>query len=210
MRRGLAAIVLALTLAPAAAAHVDDPAQLAFEWPAQGRVTTPFGWTAEGRWHAGLDIGSLQSLEVRAAAPGRVRLVGTPAGFLGYGNVVLVALGGPFETVYAHLASARVSPGDTVDAGEQIGVAGCTGWCTGTHLHFELRERGQAIDPSFLLPAFGAGSIWVTNREGRTVQRISPATNRVTKALRFPGGGKPAGIAFSRGGSGSATTSGRR
>src|SRR5207247_2618014 len=48
--------------------------------------------------------------------------------------------------------------------------------------------------------AFGAGSIWVTNREGRTVQRVAPATNRVTKTLRFPGGGKPAGIAFSGGG----------
>src|SRR5205823_4647184 len=89
--------------------------------------------------------------ELRPGAPGRVRLVGAPAGFLGYGNVVVVALGGPFETVYAHLASARVSPGETVDAGEPIGVAGCTGWCTGTHLHFELRERGQAIDPSFLM-----------------------------------------------------------
>src|SRR5207248_10936479 len=104
MRLGLAAVVLALMLAPAASAHVDDPAQLAFEWPAQGRVTTPFGWTAEGRWHAGLDLGSLQSLEVRAAAPGRGRLVGAPAGFLGYGNVVVVALGGPFEPVDGPLA----------------------------------------------------------------------------------------------------------
>src|SRR5438105_11567955 len=152
MRRGLAAVVLALTLAPAAAAHVDDAAQVAVQWPAEGRGTAPFGWTAEGRWHAGLDIGSLRSLEVRAAAAGRVRLAGTPTGFLGYGNVVVVALGGPFEAVYAHLESARVKPGDVVDAGQPIGVAGCTGWCTGTHLHFELRERGQAIDPSFLLP----------------------------------------------------------
>src|SRR5207237_9930962 len=138
MRLGLAAVGLALARAPAASAHVDDPAQLAVRWPAQRRVTTPFGWTAEGRWHAGLDIGSLQSLEVRAAAPGRVRLVGAPAGFLGYGNVVVVALGGPFETVYAHLASARVSPGETVDAGEPIGVAGCTGRGPAADVHFDL------------------------------------------------------------------------
>ena len=152
MRRALGVIVLALACAPAAAAHVDGPAQLAFEWPAVGTVTTPFGWTPEGRWHPGLDIGILRSLDVRAAASGRVRLVGTPIGFEGYGNVVVVGVGGPFETVYAHLSSARVRPGEVVDAGQPIGIAGCTGWCTGTHLHFELRERGQAIDPSLLLP----------------------------------------------------------
>jgi murein DD-endopeptidase MepM/ murein hydrolase activator NlpD len=147
-----AALTLALAFAPAAAAHVDEPDQLAFEWPARGTITTPFGWTAEGRWHAGLDIGTLRSLDVRAAARGRVRLVGTPIGFEGYGNVVVIGVGGPFETVYAHLAAESVRLGQLVDAGDRIATAGCTGWCTGTHLHFELRERGQAIDPSFLLP----------------------------------------------------------
>src|SRR5919108_5317195 len=107
MRRALWGIVFALVAAPVASAHVEDPLQLAFEWPAQGTVTTPFGW-AEGRYHPGLDIGLLRSLSVRAAAPGRVRLVGTPAGFDGYGNVVLVDVLGPYQTLYAHLASARV------------------------------------------------------------------------------------------------------
>ena len=151
MRRILAAIVVALALAPAAGAHVDSPAQLSFQWPAQGTVTSPFGWT-EGRWHPGLDIGILQSTAVTAAAPGRVLLVGMPTGFDGYGNVVVVGVGGPFETIYAHLSLPKVKRGQVVETGDPIGVAGCTGWCTGTHLHFELRERGQAIDPSFLLP----------------------------------------------------------
>jgi murein DD-endopeptidase MepM/ murein hydrolase activator NlpD len=152
VRRLLATFVLALVLAPAAAAHVDGPLQLALDWPAQGTITTPFGWTAEGRWHAGLDIGILQSLDVRAAAPGRVRLVGTPSGYSGYGNVVVVGVGGPYETLYAHLSRALVRPGELVAADQPIGIAGCTGWCTGTHLHFELRDRGRAIDPTFLLP----------------------------------------------------------
>jgi murein DD-endopeptidase MepM/ murein hydrolase activator NlpD len=151
VRQILAALLFALTLAPAAAAHVDGPAQLALQWPADGAVTAPFGWT-EGRWHPGVDIGTLRSLDVRAAAPGRVLLAGTPTGFEGYGNVVVVGVGASFETIYAHLASARVRTGEVVEAGEPIGIAGCTGWCTGTHLHFELRERGRAIDPAFLLP----------------------------------------------------------
>jgi murein DD-endopeptidase MepM/ murein hydrolase activator NlpD len=151
VRRILAAIVLALALPPAAAAHVDSPAQLSFDWPAQGTVTSPFGWT-EGRWHPGLDIGILRSLAVTAAAPGRVRLVGTPRGFEGYGTVVVIGVGGPYDTIYAHLSLPKVKPGQVVETGEPIGVAGCTGWCTGTHLHFELRERGRSIDPSFLLP----------------------------------------------------------
>jgi murein DD-endopeptidase MepM/ murein hydrolase activator NlpD len=151
MRRGLCTAALALAVAPPASAHVDDPVQLTLRWPASGTLTTPFGWT-EGRYHPGLDIGILHAPAVRAAAPGRVALVGTPAGFDGYGNVVVVDVRGPFETLYAHLASATVRPGALVAAGDLLGVAGCTGWCTGTHLHFELREGGVALDPLPLLP----------------------------------------------------------
>ena len=151
MRRALCGVVGMLVLAPAASAHVGDPIQLAFQWPAQGTVTIPFGWT-EGRHHPGVDIGSLRSLSVRAAAPGRVRLVGTPTGFSGYGSIVLVDTLPPFQTLYAHLASVGVRQGQWVSAGQPLGVARCTGWCTGTHLHFELRERGRPVDPLPLLP----------------------------------------------------------
>jgi murein DD-endopeptidase MepM/ murein hydrolase activator NlpD len=149
--RGVCMVVVALVLAPAASAHVEDPVQLTLEWPAQGTLTTPFGFT-EGRYHPGLDIGILRSLTVRAASPGRVRLVGTPSGFDGYGSVVLVDALGSFQMLYAHLASAGVRAGQRVVAGQPLGVAGCTGWCTGTHLHFEVRARGRAVDPLPLLP----------------------------------------------------------
>jgi murein DD-endopeptidase MepM/ murein hydrolase activator NlpD len=115
-------------------------------WPASGTVTSPFGDDG-GRWHPGIDIGILRSLEVRAAFPGRVIAVGEPPGFEGYGNVVQVALGGGYTALYAHLASWSVRVGEQVEAGRPIATAGCTGWCTGTHLHFEMRLGGRAVDP---------------------------------------------------------------
>ncbi len=115
-------------------------------WPAQGTVTGPFGYDA-GRWHPGIDIGILRSLVVRAAQPGRVVAVGSPRGFEGYGTLVEVALGRGYVALYAHLAQAGVRVGDEVAAGERIGIAGCTGSCTGTHLHFELRRFGRPVSP---------------------------------------------------------------
>lgn len=115
-------------------------------WPAQGTITGPFGYDG-ARWHPGIDIGILRSLTVRAAQPGRVVAVGSPSGFEGYGTIVEVALGRGYDALYAHLARARVRVGDEVWAGQRIGIAGCTGWCTGTHLHFELRHFGRPVSP---------------------------------------------------------------
>ena len=153
MRSLVAAVAAALLLAPAASAHTDNPKQISFVWPAQGAVTTTFGPQADGSFHPGLDIGSLTSLAISAAAPGVVLAVGAPPGYEGYGNIVLVDLGGGVEALYAHLASWSVAEGDNLASGDPIGVAGCTGWCTGTHLHFELRSGGQPFDPLPLLPS---------------------------------------------------------
>jgi murein DD-endopeptidase MepM/ murein hydrolase activator NlpD len=142
-------MVLALVFAAPAQAHTDSPHQLSLDWPAQGTVTSPFGRDG-ARPHSGIDVGILRSLDVRAAASGRVTAVGYQTGYEGYGNLVLVDVGRPFETLYAHLAQATVRVGQVVAAGERLGVAGCTGWCTGTHLHFELRRGGAAIDPMAL------------------------------------------------------------
>ena len=70
-----------------------------------------------------------------------------PPGFEGYGNLVKVSLSGGWVALYAHLASWRVHVGEQVSAGQRLGTAGCTGWCTGTHLHFELRHRGRPVNP---------------------------------------------------------------
>jgi len=122
--------------------HLTQAQTLEFSWPAEGTITTPFT-----TYHHGLDIGILRSLDVRAAAPGKVVSVGEVTTFEGYGNIVLVQVTPDVVTLYAHLASMKVHAGQTVTRGEMLGVAGCTGYCTGVHLHFEVRENGVAVDP---------------------------------------------------------------
>jgi murein DD-endopeptidase MepM/ murein hydrolase activator NlpD len=146
LRRALVLFVLVLAWPAGASAHTDGLRQLELSWPADGTVTSPFGRDG-GRWHPGLDIGILRSLEVTAAAPGLVTRVGEPRGYEGYGELVEVNVGDGYSLLYAHLAGARVRVGDYVTAGERIATAGCTGWCTGTHLHLEMRRGGLALSP---------------------------------------------------------------
>lgn len=141
---GVAAIIIALVLhAHGGRALQSVPAQPV--WPATGTITSPFGRDGY-RWYPGIDIGSLRSLTVRAADPGVVENVGEPAGFYGYGNIVEIRYE-KYDELYAHLASWHVKVGQKVWAGEPIAIAGCTGFCTGTHLHFEVRLRGTAVSP---------------------------------------------------------------
>lgn len=146
-------IAVMLVFPASASARIADGAGLGFLWPADGIVSSPFGPRAGG-FHPGIDIGSLQNLTVRAASSGRVAAVGSVIGYEGYGNVVVLDLGGGFTSVYAHLAKATARVGSLVSRGQTIGIAGCTGWCDGTHLHFELRDDGRPMDPASF---FGAG-----------------------------------------------------
>ena len=152
MLRLAAAGLSALVCAGPAAAHTDGGWGLTLAWPAQGTVTRGFGWDATmSEFHTGVDIGSLRSLDVVAAAPGVVEATGYAYGYEGYGKIVLVDLGGGLEALYAHLESVAVPVGSWVAVGAHLGEAGCTGYCTGTHLHFEVRQDGVAIDPTPLL-----------------------------------------------------------
>jgi murein DD-endopeptidase MepM/ murein hydrolase activator NlpD len=146
------AAVAALAFAAPARAHTDAVWQLSFVWPASGLVSRGFGWDGPA-WHPGIDIGSLRSLDVRAAAPGVVEDAGFEGGFKGYGKIVLVDVGGGYEALFAHLSKVEVKPGEQVETGQMLGLAGCTGRCHGTHLHFEVRWHGTAIDPTLLMPA---------------------------------------------------------
>ncbi len=112
-------------------------------WPVTGVVTSNFGprW---GRQHNGIDIAANTGTPVIAVAAGTVVGAG-PSG--GFGNLVLVDHGGGLVSAYAHLNSINVSNGQRVSAGNSVGTVGCTGSCTGPHLHFEMRVNGVAYNP---------------------------------------------------------------
>jgi murein DD-endopeptidase MepM/ murein hydrolase activator NlpD len=147
LRSALVVLLASLVVAPAASARLDSAARLQMVWPASGTVTARFGeWRGSHR-HAGIDIGMLRTLQLRAVTAGVVKKTGYAAGYDGYGKVVVLDLPGPYTALYAHLSSVRVKPGQHVRKGQRLGVAGCTGSCTGTHLHFEVRKRGVPLNP---------------------------------------------------------------
>ena len=148
----LAVLLLFLAAAPSASARIDDAARLQMVWPANGIVTSQFGEWRGGRRHDGIDIGMLRTLRLRAVTSGVVQSTGYSGGYEGYGLIVVLDLPGPYTALYAHLASVRVRPGQRVRKGQRIGLAGCTGSCSGTHLHFEVKRAGVSINP---LPFLG-------------------------------------------------------
>lgn len=96
------------------------------------------------RRHLGVDYGAPTGTPVRVVADGVVEFAGVQNG---YGNVIYVQHRGNRVTVYAHLSRMHVRKGQRVSQGDHIGAVGSTGWATGPHLHFEIREDGRQVDP---------------------------------------------------------------
>lgn len=116
--------------------------------PVKGTVSSGFGMRND-RPHEGVDILARRGTPVRAAGYGLVIYAGD--GMRGYGNVVVLDHGEEITTLYGHLHDIQVQSGDAVGQGQKIGTVGSTGNATTTHLHFELRVGGDAIDPESIL-----------------------------------------------------------
>lgn len=119
---------------------------------AAAEITSPFGWrvnpiTGEEEFHSGIDIACEYGTPVGAMLPGRVVYT---ADFGGYGNCVILAHEGGYNTLYAHLAEITAVYDTWVEGGDVIGYAGSTGFSTGPHLHLELWDNGEYADPLYL------------------------------------------------------------
>lgn len=126
-----------------------------FVWPAGGgatHVSSYFGRRSLNGWHGGMDItrpgGKSMGCPVYAAEAGTVKLA--KAGGSGYGYHVIIDHGNGLQTLYGHMkaGSLKVTAGQKVKRGQQIGQIGSTGFSTGPHLHFEVRVNGTKVNPA--------------------------------------------------------------
>lgn len=117
-----------------------------FMWPTTfQQISTHFAW-----WHPGIDMSNLSGPPVSSADGGTVVVAGWPDNY-GYGNRVIVDHGNGYQTLYAHLSNIYVGVGQVVSRGQVVGQMGSTGRSTGTHLHFEIRYKGVAVNPLAIL-----------------------------------------------------------
>ncbi|ODA41116.1 M23 family metallopeptidase [Desulfosporosinus sp. BG] len=125
-------------------------------WPLPGyyEISDPFGWrthpiTHKQSLHTGTDIIAPSGTKIHAAGAGVVIMAGWNTA---YGNMIIIDHGGGVSSLYGHQSSLNVTEGQSVQANQVIGYVGSTGWSTGSHLHFEIREGGNPTDPLRFFP----------------------------------------------------------
>ncbi|NLC84974.1 MAG: peptidoglycan DD-metalloendopeptidase family protein [Ruminococcaceae bacterium] len=136
-----------------------SPNSRGWVWPYPGdtRVYSPYGWRLHPvykvrRFHSGVDLGGSYGRPIVAARDGKVIIVSNPVqgrnkGGSGYGNYVVIAHAGGLSTLYGHMKETLVKNGQSVKAGDRIGLCGSTGTSTGPHVHFEVRTGGSTKNP---------------------------------------------------------------
>lgn len=147
----------------------EDPITISQKWirvpkrsPSSAKASSFFDWPIDEahfsrgympnkkRPHLGIDLAGPKMTPIFAAHDGTVIYVGKS--FRGYGRMVMLEGKNGWTTFYAHLTEANVTEGDRVLQGQLIGGMGRTGRATGVHLHFEVRQDRQTVDPLFYLP----------------------------------------------------------
>jgi murein DD-endopeptidase MepM/ murein hydrolase activator NlpD len=119
-----------------------------FCMPTRSRVVTSNFGSRWGRQHKGLDIKVYIGDTIRAAFSGKVRIVKYDGN--GYGKYIVIRHNNGLETIYGHLSKQIVEENQVVRAGDPIGLGGNTGRSTGSHLHFETRLCGVALNPALM------------------------------------------------------------
>ena len=143
-----AKIQAAARSAPATSSGNGTPSASGFIWPVNGPITSPFGSrclpNGDCSFHPGIDIAAPGGSAIKAAAGGTVIYAGSLGG---YGNLTVIDHGNGLATAYGHQSSIGVAIGASVAQGQVIGYVGCTGYCFGAHLHFEVRVNGEPVNP---------------------------------------------------------------
>ncbi|MDD2430572.1 MAG: peptidoglycan DD-metalloendopeptidase family protein [Firmicutes bacterium] len=124
-------------------------------WPLSGRISSDYGWRfhpilKENRMHTGIDIAAASGVDIKAAADGTIILAGWVSG---YGLTTVIAHGNNITTLYGHASKLLTQAGDKVKQGQVIAKVGSTGVSSGPHLHFEIRNNGDPVNPWAWLPA---------------------------------------------------------
>ena len=147
-----------LAIQEAAQGKPSNAAAGGYIWPVGSRrITSPMGSRYTGipgasTNHKGVDIGGVgYTSEIHAAKAGTVIVSQYSSS---YGNYVVVSHGSGNTTLYAHMSSRKVAEGDDVDQGDVLGITGSTGISNGPHLHFEITENGERVDPLIYLTGY--------------------------------------------------------
>ncbi len=123
--------------------QVKTQAKSGLSWPVLGQLLSPFGWRG-GRYHDGIDIGAPYGTPIYAARAGHVTFAGW---YYDYGQTVIIDHGDGLTSLYGHASALLVKTGEPVRRGQAIARVGCSGRCSGAHVHFEIRVHGRAVDP---------------------------------------------------------------
>jgi murein DD-endopeptidase MepM/ murein hydrolase activator NlpD len=151
-----------ISLGASAPIALEPPTSFPLATPSlAGRMSSAYGWRkdpidAEMKFHRGVDIAMPVGNQIPSPRDGTVTFAGEVPG---YGLTVVIDHGGSLTTRYAHLSEIEVKAGDSVQTGQVIAKSGATGRVTGPHLHFEVMEAGQTVNPAEKLPTYGVGGL---------------------------------------------------
>lgn len=169
-----------------------------FCMPTTNRVVTSNFGSRWRRQHKGLDIKVYIGDTIRAAFPGKVRIVKNEGARKGYGKYIVIRHTNGLETIYGHLSKWLVEENQEVRAGDPIALGGNTGRSTGSHLHFETRLCGVALNPALMFDFKNqdvVGDEWLFNRATYNRESAEATRLRGTGGVYRGGDGLEANIA---------------
>lgn len=163
-----------------------------YHMPTPSRVVTSNYGRRWGRMHKGIDVKVYIGDTIRAAFDGKIRVANYEAA--GYGNYVVIRHHNGLETIYGHMSKRLVNENQNVKAGDPIGLGGNTGRSTGSHLHFETRLCGVALDPALMFDFKNqdvTGDYYMFRNRNAKKQTIAKNVQPKTEVQNVPVIGEP-------------------